>query len=532
MQKFGILSDVMGVAEDVPTVKMSSAVSPESSGTFLQYGMIRSMPGGAKTFLNGSSVQIQTTDTNPIIHYHRHISASGIEYIFVYTKDHVYRWNDTTKAYETKHTCASECTLWSTVSFNGHLISTNNVDKVLDWDETTPGSAFAPLGSASGLALGDGTFITAAKYLNTCENYLWLFATTEGGASYPRRGRWAGYNTIDDFDETATGTTDTGSKDFNEGSDILKGSGKYTYGGGDILVIFKEKSTYPTWLVDGHEVWNITRSEGNIGLLATHSACNDKDGNLYYFASDYTIRKFRSGIISQRIDKTVKGISVTYEDYIEASFIDKYNQIWWSIPSDASATGNDEIAAYNLEYGIWHFYPFAIRAFGEWSQQTSYTIDGLDAISTTIDGLDAQLAYIDFVEGMAGFPLELGSDYSGYSWNLHQSETDMGNAVTRNFVLATTLTDGVSLPFFKRLSRIQVFIKARSVVETLALYVKEDNEVSWQSAGSISLQGTPDIIAAEITPDFRARHFLIKGEATVYFDWIGIFFDWTPDGEY
>ena len=527
-QKFGIISDLMGVSEDVPTIKMSSAFSPASSGTFLQYGMVRSMPGAAPTFLDDDGVKVQTPDTNPIIHFWRHISAQGIEYVFAYTKLNVYRWNDTTKAYETKWE-GTECTLWDTVSINGHLISTNGVDKVLDWSEDSPGSDFAALGSDNGLTLGDGTFITTAKYLATCENYLWLFGTTEGGSSYPRRARWSTYADIDDFDETGTG--DTGAKDFLEGSDIIKGSGKYTYGGGDILVVFKEKSTYPVWLVDGHEVWNITRSEGNVGLLATHSVCNDKDGNLYYVASDYTIRKFRSGIISQKIDKTIKGLCVTYQDYIEAAFIDKYNQIWWSIPSDAAATGNDKIVAYNLEYEIWHPYPFAYRAFGEWSQQTSYTIDGLDALSDTIDGLDARLAYIDFVEGMVGFPLELGSDYSGYSYNLHQSQTDMGNEVTRNFVLSTDLAEGQALPYFKRVSKVKCFVQSRSTEETLELFVKEDNEPSYNSIGEISLQGTASIIDVDLTPDLRAKHFLFKGETTTFFDFVAMFFDFSFDGE-
>lgn len=527
-QRFGIISDILGVAEDVPTVKISTAFSPSASGMFLQYGLARTMPGAAATFLDNAGDAVQTPDENPIIHFWYHTSAAGIEYVFVYTKAHAYIWNDTTKTYTTLHTCASDCTLWDTVSIDGRIISTNNIDKVQVWLESTPGTAFAPLGSASGLDLGDGTYITKAKYLNTCENYLWLLGTTEGGVAYPRRGRWSSYGNVIDFDPTGTG--DTRYRDFLEGSDIIKGSGKYTYKGVDVLVIFKGLSTFLAWLVESDDVWNMTRAEGNVGLLATHSVANDRDGHLYYMGSDYTVRKLHHGKISQRIDKTIKGLSVTYEDNIEATFIDQYNQIFWSIPSSAGSTGNDKVVAYNIDFNNWHTYPFTIRAFGQWSQQTSYTIDGLDAISETIDGLDADLEQIDWVASLAGFPLELGSDYSGYAYNLHQSEENMGSAVTRNFVLATHLSEGMSLPHFKRVFRIQIYLMSRSTEETVAVSVKEDNAAAWTSLGDVSFQGTAEIISDELVVDLRAEHFLFKFESTALFDFVAVFFEFSYDG--
>ncbi len=528
-QKFGIISDRLGLAEDFPTVKIPQAFSPDSSGVFLQHGLLRAMPGAAPTFLDSNGVKTQTPDGNIIIRHWRHISAAGIEYVFVYTKAHVYLWDDTTKAYTLMHTTASDCTLWDTVSMSGRVVSTNNIDKVLVWLESTPATTFAPLGSASGLALGGGQFITKAKYLNTSENYLWLLATTEAGASFPRRARWSSYGELDDFDTTGSG--DTNFRDYLEGSDILKGSAKYTVRGADILVIFKEKSCFLAWLVESDDVWNMTRAEGNVGLLATHSTINDKEGNVYYIGSDYTVRKLHYGKISQRIDKTIKGISVTHQDNIEATYIDQYNQIFWSIPGSADSTGNDKIVAYNLGYEIWHPYPFSIRAFGEWSQQENFTIDGLDSISSTINGLDAELDQIDSVQSLAGFPLELGSDYSGYVLNLHQSEQHNGSDVTRSFVIATHLTNGISLPHFKRVHRIQAYFVSRSTEQTVSLSVKEDNAASYTTLGTFSLQGSAAIISAELKPNLRAQHFLFKFESTALFDFVGVYFDFSFDGE-
>ena len=531
-QQFGVMEDIRGVAKDVPTVKLSTAFAPESSGTFLQDGKVRCMPGAAATFLDGSDDAVQTTDGNPIIHFWRHIAASGTEYVFVYTKAHVYIWNDTTKVYTTMFTCDSDCTTWSVVSIDGRVISTNNVDKVQVWLESTPGTVFAPLGTASGLDLGAGSYITKARYLAVCENYLWVLGPTEAGTDYPRRGRWSSYGNVTNFDVTATG--DTSYKDFLQGSDIIKGAGNYTYGGADVLVIFKEHSTHLAWLVESDDVWNMVAAEGAVGLLATHSVVNDKEGNVYYAASDYTIRKLHHGPISKpRINKTIKGISITHQANIVAAYIDQYNHLWWSIPSTSGSTGNDKVIAYNLDYpGVWHEYPFAIRAFGHWSQQTSYTIDGLDAIADTIDGLDAAMSQIDWVSSLVGYPLELGSDYSGYAYNLHQSTQDMGSDLTRELVLSVQMTRGISLQQFKRCYRVDVWTESRATAQTISVHVKKDNEASWTSIGSIDIQGTATIVNNNVVPnpDMRARHFLFKFSSTALFDWIGALFDYSLDG--
>jgi len=530
-QKFGILSDFLGDHEDIPNIKMPNAYLPESSGVFLQRGLLRTMPGANEgAFVDDDSAKVQTTDGNPIIRIWRHVSAAGIEYEFVFTKAHIYKWDETNKQYDTFWTCSADCELWDSVSIDGKIIATNGVDYVLVWDETTPGTIFEPLGSASGLDLDGGTsYLQKARYCATCEGYLILGATTENGELHARRERWSSYNDVSDFNVNGNG--DTYFKDFLEGSDVVKGFGNYSYGGTNYLVVFKAESTYIQWLVESLDIWSIDRLAGNVGLLATHSVCNDKEGNLFYFASDYTVRKFRGGIISMPKDITIRGINITYQDYIESAFIDSYNQIWWSIPSSLSSTGNDKIVALNLDYEIWHEYPFAIRAFGDWTQQESYTIDGLDALSDTIDGLDAALPSIDYVTAIVGFPLDIASDHSGYVYVLHSSETEKGSDVTRNFVISTDMENKLALGYFKRISKMYLYVVGRSSEGTLSMFTKRDNEPSWLSLGDISLVSDNKYALVEITPDIRARHFLIKGSATILFDFIGVIFDFEPDGD-
>ena len=530
-QKFGILSDFLGDLEGIPNIKMPNAYLPSSSGVFLQYGMLRTMPGAnSGAFVDDNGDKVQTPDTYPIIHTWRHISAAGVEYEFVFTKAHIYKWDETSKQYDTFWTCTGDCVLWDTVSIDGKIIATNGVDYVLVWDETT-GTIFVPLGSTSGLDLdGAGTsYLTTAKYCATCEGYLILGAVTEGGTYYGRRERWSSYNDVSDYNVNGDG--DTNFKDFLEGSDVLKGFGNYSYGGSNYLVVFKEKSTYVQWLVESLSVWAIDKLAGKVGLLATHSACNDKEGNLYYFASDYTVRKFREGIISMPKDVTIRGMNITYQDYIESAFIDSYNQIWWSIPSSLSSTGNDKVVALNLDNNVWHDYPFAIRAFGDWSQKESYTIDGLDELSDTIDGLDASLPSIDYVSSIVGFPLDIASDYDGYCYVLHSSETEKEESITRYFVISTDMENKLALGYFKRISKIYVYIAGRGSEGEIDLFTKRDNEPNWYSLGSISLESDHKYTIVEIAPDIRARHFLIKGSSTVLFDVIGMLFDFEPDSD-
>ncbi|GAG03437.1 unnamed protein product [marine sediment metagenome] len=153
-EQFGIISDLLGTREDVPTIKIKDSFMPDSQNVYLSDGKIKAMPGAAATFFDSNSAAVVTPDGNPIIRYHRHVSGAGIEYAFAYTKANVYRWSETGQAYSLYFTCASDCTLWDTGSIAGKIVSTNGVDLVQVWDETTPGTVFADLGSASGLDLG------------------------------------------------------------------------------------------------------------------------------------------------------------------------------------------------------------------------------------------------------------------------------------------------------------------------------------------------------------------------------------------
>lgn len=531
-QKFGVLSDFIGEREDVPTLKIPNVYHPSSPGCFLQYGMVRTMPGcNGGAFIDTNHVKVQVPDGNPVIHHERHVSGAGVEYVFQYTKAHVYLWDQSTRTYTTMFTTSADCTLWDSVSLDGKVISTNGIDLVQVWSETTPGTVFAAFDTAGGIDIdGVGGLLTRAKYLAAYEGNLVLGALTEGGAFFGRRIRISTNNDITDFNVNGTG--DTFVKDLNEGSDLIKGFGNYTFLESRILVVFKEESVYRLWLVQSLSVYNIKKTEGEVGLQATHSVINDQDGNLYYLADDFTIRKFLFGVVSQAKAVTIRAMNVTVVEDVEAVFMRPYNQLWWSIPSTAGSSELDAVIVLNLDYNVWHQYPFAIRSFGRWSQQESLTIDGLDVLSTTIDGLDAQLPSIDFIEGTVGFKLDLASDYSGFTYVAHASETDKGEPVTRSFIISVDLTNKRSLNFFKRVSRSFAYFAARSSTGTLTQSVKRDTEKNFNVLGEFSLEANSDFVGIHLPGDIRAKHFLYKVEGTILFDFLGMFWTFEFDGEY
>ncbi len=501
---------------------------------------------GLSYVLGTSAAKVQAPDTNTIIHYHDHDDArNNVEYIFAFTKAHVYRWLSNYSAFFLYHTTASDVTLWSTADFNDKVIATNFVDKVQVWSNGGPaGSAdiiFDDLDSASGLDLdGGGTYLTKAKYVEVYENYVFLGYTEEDGNIYPFRRRHSSLG--DEADWDVTGTGDTGKKDFL-GKGEVKGFGIYTANNSNLLITFMKKgvkgSIQMSWPTTDDIVFENDELNNQIGLLSPHSVINDKDGNLYFLATDFTIRRlFADFPISRAIQGTFKGLNVDFQETIKSTFIDEFNWLAWSIPKDGSSTGNDVVLYYDIDESriadidIWYKGDWDVAAFGHYTRQSTLSIDLLDGLSSTIDGLDTSgLPTIDAVEARTGFPLDLVSDYSGYTFNLHAAEDDDGNDYTGTLVIATDLSEKNTLNVFKRLNEgITHYFNAESEGTVTQTYKTED-DASWQGSESLSLIGTGRTVRPYAPMDIRSRDFLFRLQATNTFSWLGAIFDFAFDGK-
>lgn len=133
-EKFGIFSPVSGIKKNVPIIL---TLTPDNLNVLLKDGKILRRKMRKATLLDDDEVKVQTPDGNPIIHYHSFVKRStGTEYLLAFTKAHIYHWNPTSKAFDLKFACSSDCENWESVSYNDKVIATNNVDKVLVWDTT------------------------------------------------------------------------------------------------------------------------------------------------------------------------------------------------------------------------------------------------------------------------------------------------------------------------------------------------------------------------------------------------------------
>lgn len=462
----------------------------------------------------------------PVIEYHRHIAQStGTEYLLLGTKYHILLWLQSDMSMAVKWTTVNPANVfrWEIKDHLRNVVATNNSDFVLWWDvDTSPSNAFAALDNANGIDYeGTGNRLTQCKYIISYERYLILGHTTENAISYPQRERWAslatGGATID-FDENGSG--DAGAKDFTTSPGWLMGFAKH----GDDLVIAKEDSMHRSWLVTAETVFEWEEYTLKVGNLSADGLINDKAGRLYWIASDLTIREIQTPEpISTLVDITVKGLNTSQAEFIQGTFIDEYDQIWWSLASGDSDT-NDTVIVFHPDSGRSFIHKIPVRAFGDFTQQAAFTYDTLPYGTYANWGID-WLVY-DTQKNIVGFPLDLASDYLGNTFDLHRADNDDGNDFTGKLIISTTLTVQKSLNVFKRVNNGCDLILNRKSSGSVSLYVKRDTEKSWQLLGTASLVDAAgsETVIVHVPFDIRAKSFQFKHESTDQMELLGMIF--------
>jgi hypothetical protein len=465
--------------------------------------------------------------TTPVLRYHRHIkhSTQG-EYLILGTKYHLLVWSlvDLSLTVKWTNTLPNAVTRWEIIDHLRNVVATNNSDKVLWWNiDGSAGNNFSVLDdAANGIDVADGTtFLTACKHITSFERYLILGYTTEGGIAYPQRIRWASLGTGGtdiDFDENGDG--DAGSKDFTSTKGFLMGFGRH----GDNLVVSKQDSMHRGWIVTADTVFEWQEYTLKVGNLSADSIINDKAGRMYWIASDLTIREIETpDAISTLVDVTMKNMNTSQAEYIQGTWIDEFEEIWWAIPSNNSDT-NDVIVSFHPNSGRAHISEIPVRAFGDFTQQAAFTYDTLP-YATYADWGAAWLIY-DTPRNIVGFPLDIASDYLGNTFDLHTTINDDITTFTGIVIFSTTLSSPKSLNLYKRINNGADFIFNRKSAGSAAIYVKRDTEKSWQSLGTVSFTDSnePETVIVHLPFDMRAKSFLFKIESTDDMEFIGIIF--------
>lgn len=462
----------------------------------------------------------------PVIEYHRHVrQATGTEYLLLGTKYHILLWLQSARSLTVKWTCTSPTNVsrWEITDHLRNVVATNNSDFVLWWNvDGSAANNFAALDNADGIDYeGTANRLTKAKHITSYERYLILGYTTEAGTTYPQRERWAslatGGSTID-FDENGSG--DAGAKEFTTTPGFLMGFAMH----GDDLVIAKQDSMYRSWVVTADTVFEWEEYHLKVGCLSADSLVNDKAGRLYWIGSDLTIREINTPLpISTAVDITVKGLNTAQAEFIQGTYIDEYEEVWWAIPSASSDT-NDTIVAFHPDSGRSFIYKIPVRAFGDFTQQEAFTYDTLP-YDTYADWGAAWLIY-DTQRNVVGFPQDLASDYLGNTFDLHRADKDDGSDFTGTLIISTTLTSPKSLNLFKRVNNGADLFFNRKGSGSATFSVKRDTEKSWQPLGTASFIDTdePQIVMPHVPFDKRARSFQFKLESSDRMEFLGMLF--------
>ncbi|KKN73470.1 hypothetical protein LCGC14_0400450 [marine sediment metagenome] len=462
----------------------------------------------------------------PVIEYHRHIrQGTGTEHLLLGTKYHILLWLQSDRSLTVKWTTTDPANVfrWEITDHLRNVVATNNSDFVLWWNvDSSVSNAFAALDNADGIDYeGTANRLTKCKHIFSYERYLILGYTTEAGTVYPQRERWAGLATggsAIDFDEN--GSSDAGRKEFTTTPGFLMGFARH----GDDLVIAKQDSMHRSWLVTADTVFEWEEYTLKVGNLSADSLINDKAGRLYWMGSDLTIREINTPQpISTAVDITVKGLNTAQSEFIQGTYIEEFEEIWWAIPSSGSDT-NDTIIAFHPDSGRSFIYKIPVRAFGDFTQQEAFTYDTLPFDTYADWGADWLL--YDTQRNVVGFPLDLASDYLGNTFDLHRADKDDGNDFTGKLKISTTLTVPKSLNLFKRINNGVDVIMNRKSSGSVTLYVKRDTEASRQLLGTASMvdANLPETVIVHVPFDKRARSFEFEIETTDQMEFLGMLF--------
>ncbi|MDH4178876.1 MAG: hypothetical protein OEV33_00070 [Armatimonadota bacterium] len=528
--KFGILNDVLGQREAIPHIKLPAACAAgESEWMVFREGAMRRLPGRTPLFLSGSTPQ-QAPDTYPFIHWHYHRTAGGDEYLFGFTKAHVYRWNQGGVAWVPAWTCGNNCTHWSTADFGPYVVATNNIDKVLKWLDTAPTDPFSVLGDPSnGIDCGDSVWLTKATHIIEAENYLILMNTTEGGTAKPNRRRWCSWGDLTDWDSSATKTGDAGTNDL-EANNVISGCGIYSLGGLTRVVTFTQKLVDMMWLVEDAIVWATETILRGVGCTAPDSIIGEPSGNLYFLATDRTVRQlFSPGALSKDVAPTLRAMHAELSDFACAVYQADLDQLWWAIPGEADSTGNDLVLMYDRATEAWNTAPMDVASFGYYTTQSAYTIDTIPF--PTIDSI--AWPTIDSAAAGSGFPLLVSGDYAGYGYSCATGTQDKGMDYTGRLVLATDLAASQAVTEFKRLHGFWLFLSPGVTTQTIDLSIRAGHKASYRFLKSVSLD--PDGDGSEIIRwvpcDARFRHCCLRFQGAVPFAVVGVVFEYDFVGD-
>jgi len=478
----------------------------------------------------------------PVLKYHYYKKPSDkSEHLFLATAYHIWTWNYTDKTLLLRFTSLTPASVknWQIVTHSDfNIYATNNVDLVqflIGEDLPSAVTVFDELGGDEGIPI-DGTldgvgkavnFIVKAKIIMSYQSYLILgYVTYNSNDVFNNRIHWSSranafWDLSGDGDWDINGSGDAGLKDFTNNSDVLTGFGKWN----DYMVVFKENTHHTGWLVSDDTVFNWREEDLKVGAIGADSIANDKQGRLYWLASDFSIREIRTQAeISLPIKTTLLNINSAYAEYVQAKYIPEYRAVFFTIPYGVT-TVNNKVVELNTDTGNFFTYDMEICTFGDYTRQIGYTYTTLPYSTYDEWGL-AWLMY-DVNRNAVGYAYILASDYNGNTFAMHQATKDAGVTFNGTFVFNTTLSSQAkNLVYRKRVNNGATFIFNRKTSGTVTIYIQPDTKKDWTTLGTVSLVDAtePDMVFVHLPFDTAFKTAKFKLESPDDMEIIGALF--------
>lgn len=409
-------------------------------------------------------------------------------------------------AYKARKTYAGTNTdYWSCVTYENKFYATNNgIDYVQEW----PGS---------NLCVDITNLVDKCRYLYEYEGHLLAINLVTG--TYPQRIKGSDLANATNWTTGDATTFDVKSVHPLKGAAIVKG----------FLILFTEESIHKYWYVGGTLIYNGEKIVDGIGCKAPHSII-ERDTGCFFYANDNKFRFFTGfswDSISDNIFPKTSAFSPTYEEYIQGIFVKEYNQLLWACPSSESEGYLDRLWTFDLDGAQWSESDVDISCLGSYLSEDTYTWATLPY--ATWD--DWNWSSWDSRFNIAGAPYILAGGYDGYTYRLNFTDTDAGASYNSYFCLETDLMQKGGLHYRKRITELQIFVKKRSEGTLTVKCSREGSGFTDAGAGSISLNGTPDILKVRLPCDDSGSWFRHEFSSTGFYEFLGVIFQFSVIGE-
>jgi len=559
VQHYGIFAAGMGKRTDFPVALLADAITPISENVRTVDGEVHRARGRVEIFpdpvawdnkttydaadavIHGGVIYVSNVGANvgnepphakwdiatvpdstaPILHYHRLVTRAGVAYLYAFTKNAIYLWNETQSYWEnvvgaTDDAAAIDIvattTEWSTCTYHDKVFATNNKQPVLYGGS---GDTFIYLDDNRSAAVNEhGLFldggvnstVVVAKFILTYEDYLFIGNLDLGGAAAHNQMMHCGIGDFSDWDQTgaAAGAIDIPNQTGLNGAAVS----------GDRMMIFGNDSYGQMWLTaDEYLRFEYAEINPHYGCKAPGSIVTKADGTMLFLASDMRMREARTGQdISTGLDDVFARIPVGSVELIRSHRVAEYDEIWWSIPYGL-ATANNRVITLTAD-GVWNELSWDIACFGVHSTQAAWTLATLRDAYATLAEWRIYWETIGDMFGDAGFLYDIGADATGATYRLHAATTDKGEDFLGRFSLGTTLTEKFSLNMHKRLLRVRLYLM-RDANTTIEVLVKCGPTLYPRVAGSQTIPrpstlDDADMVILDYPCNFRGRHFEVQ----------------------